>query len=146
MRDFDAERDQRLAEREARYMEEGIDRSFKLGGEIFEYRYMLPYSAIDAIWSVNVDTAPGTLTDRINKALSQMIEPGENGEALKRLERAKENFEIEDARAVTLFVIAEVSRRPTQAPSPSGDGRERTGAESTDDSSSQVAEPAASEA
>ena len=146
MRDFDAERDQRLLEREARYAEEGRDRSFKLGGEIFEYRMMVPYAAIDAIMSVTLDTAAGAVTDRINKALAMAIEPGEKGEALKRLESAKERIELEDTRSVMLWIIAEATRRPTSAPSSSGGGREKTGAESTDDSSSRVAEPAASEA
>jgi hypothetical protein len=136
MKDFDGPREQRLREREARFAEEDKDRSFKLGGEIFEYRLMFPYAAADAIFSVTADSGVDFLTDRINTATKLIIEPGEKDEALKRLERVKHLIEVQDLQAVVFWIMGEIAERPTQAPSPSGDGRETTVANSTEPSSS----------
>lgn len=146
MKDFDALRDQRLREREARHAEEGRDRSFLLGGEVFEYRLVFPFEAADAIFSVTGETGTGMLSDRIKRALPTVIEPGEAGESLRRLQRVMKNdmIELVDLRDVMFWIMEEHAERPTPAPTSSGDGRESTGESSTDTSSSAPAEPAVS--
>jgi hypothetical protein len=142
MKDFDAEREERLAVRAARF--EGRDRSFKLGGEVFEFRLFVAFSVIEATFSVDDDTAPSLLSDRLNKALPQLIEPGENDEALARLETIKEKVELADFQNAVFWILEQFVQRPTSAPSSSGDGRESTGTNSTETSFSEVAEPVAS--
>lgn len=148
MKDFDALREQRLREREARFSEQGKDRSFLLGGEVFEYRLIFPFEAADAIFSVTGDTGLNMLSDRIKVALPTIIEPGEGGEALRRLQKVmkSEMIELADLRDVVFWIMEEHAERPTPAPTSSGDGRESesTGQSSTDTSSSVQAEPAAS--
>jgi hypothetical protein len=138
MKDFDSERLERIAEREQRFEREERDRSFLLGGEVFQYRLVVPFSAVEAIYSVSSDSGLGSIVDRVNTALHELVEPEEDDAAFARLERVKHVVELIDLQDVVFWVLSEISRRPTSAPSSSGDGRETTGENSTEPSSSEA--------
>lgn len=146
MKDFDGDRLQRLADRERRFSDEGIDRTFQIGGEVFTHRLVFPFAAVDAIFGVHAESSPGFVTDRLNAALRLIVEPGEKGEAHARLDKLKHELEVDDLQSVAFWIMAQLANRPTRAPSSSGSGRGANGTGSTDDSSSEVAEPEVSPA
>ena len=144
MEDFDARREERQRERKERF--EGRDRTFKIGGEVFEYRLTLPFAVVDAIFGVGDDTAAGVVTERMDYALRHMIEPGESDEAFARLDAIKADVEVIDVQEAVFWILGELSDRPTLVPTSSGNGHEPTGERSTEPSSSEAAESAVSAA
>lgn len=144
MRDFDLEREDRIRDREARWAEEGVDRSFKLGGEIFEYPNMVPASVVVKLATVTSDATGPQVVRMIAEALPQLIVPDDD--AIARLEHVKHHVEFEDIQNACFWIVGELTGRPTQAPAPSGPGRETTGTSSTEPSSSDQVETVASAA
>lgn len=139
-RNFDEERDKRRAERRARWTEEDRDRSFVLGGEVFEYAETIPFSTVELVARGAEAANDAAYIRLIAEALPTMIDAGatdeERAETLERLERAKASVEFLDVEALCYWIMGEFGRRPTQAPSPSGERRESNGDGSTESSSS----------
>lgn len=139
-RNFDEDRDRRIAERRARWEEEGRDRSFVLGGEVFEYADFIPDSCFMLLMGIGPAMTNKEVWTRVNQALPEMIAlgetPAERGETLERLGVALAKVEYADVQAAAFWILEEHLGRPTQAPSPSGERRETTGDDSTDSSSS----------
>lgn len=138
-RNFDEEREQRLGERRARWAEEERDRSFVLGGEVFEYAEMVPASVVDLI-AAAAEAATDTAYFRlILDAFPLVLELGADPEAtLERWQTARTKIEFRDVENAVFWVMGEISRRPTVAPSSSGERRGESGARSTETSSSEA--------
>lgn len=137
MKDFDAARELRQHGRAERFA--GRDRTFLLGGETFTYRIFVPFSVIASIASAG--GSGWSVMAAIDAGIPELIETGDGYEdALERWERAKKTVEWLDVQAAVFWIVEELSERPTEAPRPSGNGRESTGTSSTDDSSSPRAE------
>ena len=136
-KNFDEDRDRRLADRRARWQEEERDRSFVLGGEVFEYAAFVPASVIDLVASAAEAKTDAAYVRPILDAFPQLLDLGDDAEeTMRRFENVKERVEFRDVEAAYQWIIAEIGRRPTQAPSPSGERRETNGSESTETSSS----------
>jgi hypothetical protein len=144
-RNFDEDRDRRLEERRALWVEEKRDRGFVLGGETFEYAETIPFSTIELISQITEAPSDAAYIRTMSRALPSMIDLGDDPEAtLARLERAKTAVEFADVEALCFWILGEYGRRPTQAPSLSGERRETNGTGSTEPSSSPPAASVAS--
>lgn len=147
-RNFDDDREKRIAERRARWAEEGRDRSFVLGGEMFEYAEFIPDSAFMALVGIGESTSRAEVWQNVHRSTALMVELGETDEereaTLARWRSALDRVEYADVQAVAFWILEEHLGRPTSAPSPSGERRETTGNGSTEDSSSDQAASAAS--
>lgn len=145
MKNFDEERDARQAARAEKFADR--DRSFILGGETFRYRLFIPFSVPASIAGVGRATSDASLIHAVNQAVPLIIEPepDEDGNdlALRKWERAQKVVEYEDVLSMCFWIIAELSDRPTEASTPSGNGRERTGGNSTELFSSEAEASAA---
>jgi len=125
------------------------DRTFVIGGETFEYRadftpeqfseLVAEYVAMDSSKSTAAeatrivdDTIKGFLAGDDERERWVALRAREGGNAAEASELAVIAY---DMRQVLLFLIQEQTGRPTEAPSPSGNGRESTGQRSTEPSS-----------
>lgn len=136
MIDYDKERLERHAER----VKLLGDRQFTLGGEKFVYKANVSYDVLRALTSED-DLSGAAYIDAIETSCLALIE--DSKDAHKRFlalsQRKEDPVTLEDLQAVFSGLVEEAFKRPTQAPLPSGDGRETTGANSKESLSSEPA-------
>jgi hypothetical protein len=136
MRDFDLERQERHAERERLLG----DRQFKVGGETFTYKANVSYDVLRALTSDD-DLSGSAYINAIEMCCLEMIEDeGDSHERFLALSKRKDDpITLEDLQTVFQGIVEEAFKRPTEASSPSGAGRETTGEQSTENSSTEQA-------
>jgi len=134
-KDFDAEV---RAERFER------DNTFVIGGETFGYFVSLRPERFQEIIAeyakTTIETAGEEMTRIVDETIKGFIVSAEDRERWGEV-RARDDEQAissRDMREVLLYLIQEQTGRPTEAPSPSGNGRSETGAASTEPSSSRV--------
>ena len=134
MKDFDRDR-------AARAVLPAKDRSFKLGGEVFIRRAVVP-AWVMGILDGLATAPPGQTLEAIDELIDEMCEEParEKWAALRARGRDEDPLTLGDVFAVVEWLIAEETAIPTSAPSVSGDGSPTiaTGAASTDVSPSPV--------
>lgn len=131
MKDFDAERAQKHAER-ALDLEE---RTFLLGGERFTYRTEVSYLVLERISAIGDDGGSGLIRD-LERAVLDLLEPGQEDLFLDVVHRDDDPVTLADLNDLAQWLTEAQVNRPTKAPSLSTDGREATGTDSTENSSS----------
>lgn len=134
MRDFDSERRERHDEREKALG----DRSFKLGGEVFEFRANV---SVDVLRSLSSDTPlmGGAYIDAIQQSCMEMIEDDGHDRFVEILKRRDDPVTMEDLQAVFSGLVEEAFRRPLDQSSPSTDGVSESGTSSKETSSTEPA-------
>jgi len=136
MIDYDKDRLERHAER----VKLLGDRQFILGGENFTYKANVSYDVLRALTSDD-DLSGAAYIDAIETSCLALIENDEDAHDrfLALSERKDDPVTLEDLQTVFAGLVEEAFKRPTQAPSPSGDGRKATGENSKENSSSEPA-------
>jgi hypothetical protein len=134
MKDFDAERQERHAQREA----EMGDREFTLGGQTFHYIPIASYTVLEQIATTD-DLEGAELIRVMENSAVKLIEEEERGRFLEVVRSEKDPLTFGDLNDVCRWLTEAQVGRPTQAPSPSMDGDAPTSITSTDDSSSKPA-------
>lgn len=134
MKDFDAERRERHAEREARMG----DRVFILGGEEFTYRATVSYTVLEYIANSG-QLDGGDLIANLERGCVDLLEDGQEARFLKVLRSTEDPLSFSDLNDLCTWLTEAQVGRPTLAPSPSTDGDATTSTSSTDDSSSTLA-------
>jgi hypothetical protein len=134
MKDFDQERRERNAEREARI----TDRTFVLGGVEFTFRPTSSYTVLALVASTNEMDAADTIR-AFEDAICEFLVEGEAEKFLEVARNKDDPITFQDLNDICFYITEKQSGRPTLAPSPSTTGQERTTTPSTDDSSSKPA-------
>ena len=135
MKDLDADRRERHAERE---LVMG-DRTFLLGGETFTYRSAVSYTVLEDIAATS--ESDGTeLIQALEKAVVALLEEGQEERFLKVVRSTEDPFTFSDLNDLCTWLTEAQLGRPTQAAWPSTGGDATTPTSSTDDSSSPPAE------
>lgn len=134
MRDFDAERHERHAEREKLLG----DRQFQFGGETFAFAANVSYDVLRKLTS-EVPLQGEAYINAIEDSVLDLIEDeGDSRERFLALcKRTADPITFEDLQKLSSALVEEAFKRPTEASLPSGDGREITGTDSTESSSSE---------
>jgi hypothetical protein len=131
MKDFDAERQQRHEQRER----ELGDRSFRLGGETFQFRANPSYTSMEPL--MKVQDAEGIEIIRLmEQSILDLLEPGQQDRFLVALRNPDVPVTVFDLNEITNWITEAQTGRPTQAPSLSTPGGLTTSTESTENLSS----------
>lgn len=136
MKDFDSEWAER---RLARASEE---RTFVLGGETFTYRAEVSYLVLERIGGIGDDSGNGVIRD-MEAAVIDMLEDGQEERFLAVAQRKENPITLAELNDLCQWLTEVQVNRPTEAPSLSTDGRSSTGTDSTESSSSPLAEVSA---
>lgn len=131
MKDFDKERLQRHAERSLDLEE----RTFLLGGEQFTFRSEVSYLVLERISAIGDDGGGGIIRD-MEAAVLDLLEPGQEEKFLAVVRNDAEPVTLADLNDLCAWLTEKQVDRPTRAPSLSTDGRDSTGTDSTESSSS----------
>jgi hypothetical protein len=131
VKDFDSERLQRHAEREAALGE----RSFLLGGETFSFRPEVTYLVLERIAAIGDTGGKGIIRD-MEAAVLDMLEDGQEERFLQVVRNTENPVTLGDLNDLCGWLTEQQTVRPTQAPLLSTDGRDSTGTDSTESSSS----------
>jgi hypothetical protein len=134
MKDFDADRKERHAQREV----DLGDRTFQLGGRTFTYKANVPYDFLKDIAAVNNSTEGDSVIETLERFCVDIIEDDPEG-FLAVLRSREDPVTFADLNELTTWLMEQQVRRPTSAPSSSTDGRVTTGTDSTEVSSEQPA-------
>jgi len=135
MKDFDTERHERNAEREARIGE----RTFVLGGETFEFVGTSSYTVLARVAATGDMSAIDTI-EAFEEAICDFLESGQQERFLKVARNKEDPLTFEDLNDVCFYITEKQSGRPTLAPSPFIAGATTTEISSTEDLSSTPAE------
>lgn len=138
MKDFDTERRERHAAREAVMG----DRAFTLGGETFTHRVATSYMVLERVMDVE-NLEPVEVVRAYESAVIDMLEPGQEEELLKVLHSTDDPFTFEDLHDLVGWLTEAMLNRPTPASSPSTDGDAPGETASTDSSSTKLVEASA---
>jgi hypothetical protein len=138
MKDFDAERRERHAEREA----EAGDRSFVFGGETFTYRPVVSYTLLERIFGADEQGAAEAIR-ALESTVVEMVEEKDRERFLATVRNPDDPITLDDLTTLCGWLTEGQVGRPTEAPSPSTDGDAKTSTPSTVDSSSPLAEASA---
>lgn len=129
MHDFDPARAERYHE----------DRQFKLGGEIFTYRPGVKPEKMAAYEDLDLTATAEETLRVVDDLIVSWLDTNDDPTAVERWrairEREDDPITGKDISDLAVWLYAQTTRRPTQQPSPSGDGSETTGTTSTDGSS-----------
>lgn len=131
MKDFDRERLQKHAERSL----EQDERTFLLGGEQFIYRDEVSYLVLERISAIGDDGGAGIIRD-MEAAVIDLLEPGQEDRFLAVVRNDEQPVTLGDLNDLCAWLTEAQVNRPTKAPSLSTDGRDSTGTDSTESSSS----------
>jgi hypothetical protein len=132
MRDFDAERHERL--RHKKPVE------FKLGGEKFKMRQSVSPDVIAEADELSGETGPKQTLENIDTIMLELIDPvgGAHAKYRKVREQRDDAVGLIDLIEAMWWLIGENTARPTVPPSPSTTGRRRTSTRSTAGSASKA--------
>lgn len=136
MKDFDAERAELHKQRE----KEVGERQFKFGGETFSYIANVPYDVLRRV-SSDEPLAGENFINAIEGIVVDMIEDtnGAHEKFRAMASRKKDPITFDDLQMLYRGLVELTFGRPTEASSPSGDGRETTGDPLTEISSTEPA-------
>lgn len=123
MQDFDVERSERTA----------VDRTFKIGGEVFVMKAAVRPETMIGYEAINEDTQPEDVLRIIDDLIVSFIEGGEDAAQRYRDVRAREDdaVSMRDLNALTDWMIGRQTGRPPTPPSSSMGGAETTQDSST---------------
>lgn len=138
MKDFDAERRERHAAREA----QSGDRSFIFGGETFTYRPIVSYTLLERIFGTEEQGAAEAIR-ALESTVVEMIEEKDRDRFLSIVRNVDDPVSLDDLSTLCGWLTEGQVGRPTQAPLPSIGGDAKTSIASTEDSSSLPAEASA---
>jgi hypothetical protein len=131
MKDFDTERKERHAEREATMG----DRTFILGGETFSYRATVSYTVLERI-AASSEQDGAALIRALEEAVIELLEEGQQDRFLAVIRSTEDPLSFSDLNDLCTWLTEAQVNRPTLAPLPSTAGDAKTSTSSTDDSSS----------
>lgn len=115
------------------------DRTFTIGGETFTLRPGVRPEEFAEYADMSEDTPARESIEIMDRLILSMIEDLDAEERWKRIRSDTRNpITLEDLSDVSRWMLEEQTGRPTQQPSPSGDGRETTGTTSMGASPSPV--------
>lgn len=134
VKDFDAERHERHAAREALMG----DRIIKLGGKPFKYQGTVSYTILEDIADTGAMDG-GELIRGLEQAIIRMLEPGQEDAFLEVVRSVEDPWTFQDLNDLCTWLTEAQVGRPLAQPSPSLPGVETTGTASTEDSSSKPA-------
>ena len=134
MKDFDTERRERHAKREA----EMGERTFLLGGETFTFRAASSYTVLGDIGS-SEEMSAGDLIAVMEEALVKMLESGQEDRFLSVIRSQEDPLTFSDLTQLVQWLTEAQTERPTIAPSPSTGGDATISTFSTESSSSKPA-------
>lgn len=135
VRDFDTERRERHAKREA----EMGDRQILVGGKTFTYKPNVSYTVLEKI-SDTADLDGSVLIQSLEQSILRLLEPGQEDEFLEVVRSDEDPWTFQDLNDLCTWLTEAQVGRPLPLPSPSLPGDESTTTPSTDDSSSKPAE------
>jgi len=138
MKDFDKERLQKHAER-ALDLEE---RSFLFGGETFSFRSEVNYLVLERVAAIGDAGGSGVIRD-MEAAVLDLLEPGQEERFLAVVRNTEDPVTLADLNDLCTWLTEAQVNRPTRAPSLSTAGRDETGTDSTESSSSPLVEVSA---
>lgn len=132
MKDFDAAREERN--------DPAVDRTFRIGGELFEYRSSVRPEDLVAYDELTLSTPAGEVLRVADETIKVFLKDDDNRERWDALRaRTEDPITGRDINDLTVWLIQMQTGRPTPAPSPSGDGRAPNGTPSTENSSPALA-------
>jgi len=132
--------DQRRRERREEREREMGDRTFALGGKTFTYRSASSYMVMEDVVALQRDGRGIDFVPTVERAILDMIEPGQEEEMLAVLHDRDDPFTLADLNDLLAWLGAAQAGRPTELSSPSVPGDTSTSTTSTDGSSSAPAE------
>lgn len=134
MKDFDKERRERNAEREARI----TDRTFQLGGVEFTFKPTVSYTVLQLVASTDLMDAADTIS-AFEDAICEFLVDGQCEKFLEIARNKEDPVTFADLNNICFYITEKQSGRPTLAPLPSTTGEGTTETPSTDASSSKPA-------
>jgi hypothetical protein len=137
VRDFDAERQERHAERERLLG----DRQIKIGGEVFTYEANVSYDVLRRLTS-DVPLQGEAYITAIEQSVLDLIvdEDGSHKKFLQMCKRKKDPITFDDLQLLCTSLVEMAFSRPTEASLPSTGSDAESGTSSTDSKSTAQAE------
>ena len=125
-------------ERQEQRLRDLGDRTFTLRGETFAFVANARFDVLRRVSELGRDTDGSEIISVLEEAVLELIEEKDGAHERFRHVCAQTEFPVTftDLNEIATWLIEKQTGRPTQAPSPSTDGREATGTGSTDTSSS----------